>query len=1075
MSHDEMKVSDAFPKSLELFAKRYQQIHPECINAFGHNLYMFQTIDRDGNVTDEKYGLNLMTNYGFGQCYRAWNQSVSGVYFWIGSNDVDGGSDPSFTDTALNHKLTDKYTTTQAPSINYTKRQAIYDPVSRLVTQICADTSGEYEYTLDGEQTADMTIREFGTSLRYSSESRSNTLYTRTLIYDDQGNPSSIIKHMNEKLKIMVYFSWSYSVDMIESLYQQGIYVAMEPKAMDFSPNSRYVQYYGSFYRRESNFSSRSFSRFNDPGSPGSVATPSDFLYNSSPWYNTSSTTVVTDNVYKWSYNSHPDILMTQKYATLTGHMIQDRKDLSFIAYDEHDKLTTPETITSEAVYCNHWNDLSLSCAFIMPSPVEAPDINTNNAFIRALMINAPAEFQGRHPFNVSYSYSSHILQYTPFGSLPCVDFNMTSSYMYDYTTHGWTIQDQFVNAPNAYYNYASTLAFTRIWMRDPNGISKDVRVFINTRTDLPITKLGIDFTLTGVQLFATDTYWDASTWEEIVDRTSIPLSLQTKKYYIDASNQCDCVIPCRQQTTHAITPSVQPYKILDASYSVTDKNAPFWDEYIFPFASNKSMTHQYKLLSSDVNNWILGDRYIVYPEVLDGNNQPTRIDLFPASDLPVGSTYPSGRNFIPSAVVRYATDDFIVIMNARTGYGDTSNWYSRHNHFRVYKVTDDPSEFTNTPIEITFPYSNEINVNWDGFHHTWSKLGYLVQTPVFRASYKKIGILKLYGGSDPSNPTPEVTMIDNGYDGRALDGTTMMVYNDATDRTIFHVYDMESNTELYTFTIPEGYSYQPDTLTGFQSHLYMRVMKNDVYNVYYYNIDEQYGQIMSEWDGTQLIPESYNTSSQQNHVTDTRTWRSIIASEYGLLFTGYYFNDNNKWKSAVITADDPLTVKWLDELCTHELASIANQHTGYIYCRYFSTMSQIVKTYDQKHLLLLAYTSSPTVDGLCKIASDCVLDFGMMTDGVKQINPPFSHGNIGHKNGDYRTHGGICEYHNGIVVVTDTEEMWWSPIEAWLPHKVTGTTYTIQTFNNPKKIHCDTKYMSVWFTNDGSINQVPE
>ena len=1074
MSHNEMKTSDAFPKSLEAFAKRYQETHPECMNAFGHNLYLVQTIDKDGNVTDEKYGINLMTNYGFRQCYREWNDSASYAYFWIGSNDNDGGSDPSFTDTALNHKLTDKYTTTQALSIDYTKQLGVYHPESRTVTQVCASASGTYEYTLDGEQTADWTIREIGTSLRHSNENRPSTLYTRTLIYDDQGNPSSIIKHLNEQLTIKVYFSWSYSVDMIEALYQQGIYVVMEPKAMDFSNPTRYTGSNAVRRVRESNFSSRSYSRMNAPDNPGSVATPSEFINSNHAWYKTTSTTMLTDNVYLWTDEARPDILMTQKYATLTGHMIQDVNKYSFIAYDEHDKLTTPETITSEAVYCNHWNDLSLSCAFILPSPVESPEFSTHNAFFRALMILAPSEFQGKYPFNEDSSNSAPVFQYTPFGSLPCTDFDMTSSYMYDYTTHDWTIQDQFVNAPNAYYNYASTLGYTRLWIKDPNGISKDVHVFVNTRTDIPITKIGIDFALSGVQLFATDEYWDVSTWEEIVNRKSVPLALQTKKYYIDASAQCYCIIPYREQTTHAIVPTKQPYKILDESYSATTKDSPYWDEYMYPFDYTRNVSHQYKMLRSNVNNWIMGDRYIVYPEILDENDKPTRIDLFPLSDLPVGSTQPSGRNFIPSAIVRYATDDFIVIMNTRTGYGDTSGNNSRHNHFRVYRVTDDPSEFTNTPIEITFTYSATANDNWEGFHHTWSKLGYLVQTPVFRATYKKIGILKLYGGSDPSNPTPEVTMIDNGYDGRALDGTTMMVYNDATDRTIFHVYDMETNTEDHTFTVPEGYTYQPDTLVGFGSHVYMRVSKDSVYNVYYYNIETKDGQLMLDWDGTQLVPESYNTASQQNHVTDTWTWRPIIASEYGLIFTGYYGNDNNNWKTAVITADDPMTVKTFDELCTHELASIAKFNDKSMYQRYICIMSQIVKTYDQKHLLWLCYTSAAGYNS-SRIHTNCVLDFGMMADGVKQINPPFSQGNVGHRNTSYRTHGGICEYHSGIVVATDTEELWWSPIEAWLPHKVTGTTHTIQTFNNPKKIHCDTKYRKIWFANDASITQIPE
>ena len=34
------------------------------------NIYVFETTDLDGNITDIKYGMNLMTNTGFNAIYK---------------------------------------------------------------------------------------------------------------------------------------------------------------------------------------------------------------------------------------------------------------------------------------------------------------------------------------------------------------------------------------------------------------------------------------------------------------------------------------------------------------------------------------------------------------------------------------------------------------------------------------------------------------------------------------------------------------------------------------------------------------------------------------------------------------------------------------------------------------------------------------------------------------------------------------------------------------------------------------------------------------------------------------------
>ena len=63
------------------------------------------------------------------------------------------------------------------------------------------------------------------------------------------------------------------------------------------------------------------------------------------------------------------------------------------------------------------------------------------------------------------------------------------------------------------------------------------------------------------------------------------------------------------------------------------------------------------------------------------------------------------------------------------------------------------------------------------------------------------------------------------------------------------------------------------------------------------------------------------------------------------------------------------------------------------------------------------------------------------------------------------------CVYGGGILGYqfdsASTGHLYWSPISAYLPHKVTGTTYTIQTYNNPRSFNLSGYTVSI--TNDPS------
>ena len=145
-----------------------------------------------------------------------------------------------------------------------------------------------------------------------------------------------------------------------------------------------------------------------------------------------------------------------------------------------------------------------------------------------------------------------------------------------------------------------------------------------------------------------------------------------------------------------------------------------------------------------------------------------------------------------------------------------------------------------------------------------------------------------------------------------------------------------------------------------------------------------------------------------------------------------------------------------------------------------FTQLDQIVKTFDNKHLIILRhptwpYNNNNDFNALTQSSFKSIMDFGYIYDGniLEGLCLDMGHPGSIANNTSYTTDGGFCEYHGGIVTATVLGELWWSPIDTWLPHKVTGTTTTIQSYNNPKKI-TSTKAISLYFTNNPEIVTPP-
>ena len=75
------------PDVLKIFCRNIKKNNPKLSHPYMHNLYLLQTTDRDGNITGEAYGMNLITNWGFKEIYTSGN-SYGNYRIYIGNGTV---------------------------------------------------------------------------------------------------------------------------------------------------------------------------------------------------------------------------------------------------------------------------------------------------------------------------------------------------------------------------------------------------------------------------------------------------------------------------------------------------------------------------------------------------------------------------------------------------------------------------------------------------------------------------------------------------------------------------------------------------------------------------------------------------------------------------------------------------------------------------------------------------------------------------------------------------------------------------------------------------------------------------
>ena len=431
------------------------------------NIYVIQSIRPDGTVTDEKYGMNLLTDYGMTKYFlksgSSYNSFPTNLYIGNGSGSITVAS------KSLNTPITTTAATVSISTINYAYPLYYFaDNDNPLITVTARYRQMYFDTTISGVS-GDVEITEYGigTSAVYS-EQNDTGLWTHSWVYDNLGNRSSVTKRDGERLYFTVYFCLSYTPGMIDDAWSNGKHVAITTMHRFFNNMCESNVY---TFKRNSSFTSRTKVNTNSAFDPDTHSITTYTNLSAGGFQITNAT---------GDANEYMDGIISHT----TGFMFAERET-----------ATTPEAVDT-----------------ILPFYVESDLISDDS-----LTKNFGAS--GKKPFT---------------------QVDITKSYTYDHKTNGYTSEESFVQTANKWYTETllsansggTNIAPIPIWYNTNNTITQ-MYLYMNIKTDDPI--IAIKGALATV--YATDTYWDSSSWELITNLGEVPVALQHKKYWITPNN----------------------------------------------------------------------------------------------------------------------------------------------------------------------------------------------------------------------------------------------------------------------------------------------------------------------------------------------------------------------------------------------------------------------------------------------------------------------------------------------------------------------------------------------------------
>jgi len=970
-----------FPESVEEFERNYEKKHPND-SAIAHNIYHIVAEDLDGNIVDEAFGLNIMTDYGFSQKHTmtdSYYSALSGLY--LGDGEWSGDLDPA--SKVLVHPISSTSANMTYTGYSHNLTKWIPEKESNLVRfKLC---EGYFDYTVWSE---DHTVTEIGIAYRNGDI---NNLVFHAAVYDAQGERTTFVKKVNQKLTITVWGRIMVPiVKIVNSSWDRGIPCVI-------NSNSFCQLYYGNYWRvLTANFY--------------------PFDWHDGEWYSAwyvrnYDTGSITDHVYNASGTCGMNIFIDGRYQYV-----------------------------SDILFNSSWSS-GRACQY-----------DTYYIFATKLKMAEPIPFEtdkyrlgGYNSGSTSGTYCrrNRDTARDPNGQLPMTDIHVTSLSMYNGQTDDFDI-DVPIYEPYPYVEHGIFLL--RLRVREYNYITFLNRyewytVYINESQEFPIKSISN----ASRTFYVTDAYWDSSTWEIVPNNSSISREQGSKRYFIMFEDS----FPWRSDDWNYgyyggeyYTRNVSRYDWtlprIDVNNRISEDTMDFGrptnNSYNYYSRIYAESYYSGKYVKNETIGYIAGDGFIMYPDDFSLDTPQTNIlgnyswnnYSKSANFSGYNHRYPMGGIDLPAVPSGYNNDGTHpgMIWNTTRGTHIANCGYNSWSRgVRVYTPSSDPTE---APSYENFTF----DAAWsDVPAMTDTQNGYVVFSYVSGANNANCTYVVEY---DVEGVAPNMYKVEGYHHGWAIDLTNYFVAIDAsvTDHLHMVVYDMANRTIHAEFDLPEGYTFQGGA--GWKDYVYIRVDQSGAKSTFLYYINS------GIYENTPLnIPQMrLDTTSYYAHIQRSVPANGNIESCMVLLASDRDIDNENH---VFFKESDP----------THSVQLIRNERcetSNYIrwqkaWLGYSSDNKQLILTYAGRRNIALDL-------GWCLKHGTVSthLTWGDLYDESSNTYTP-----IYYKGYIYCMQLYRYEYYDEKHRFR--HRYWRQPVQQWLNLKIVGTTYTPNSMMNPVRI----------------------
>lgn len=942
------------------------------------NIYHFETWDKDGNKTGEAYGDNIITSSGLNGWVDAYYTPSARVWFGTGTGT------PKTTDQSLFSLF---YTATSVNNA-YAQYPQEYDPETGIITQKFRMYNNiVVPYNISGV-TTDRNITEFGLA------SGDITLCSHGLIRDEHGDPSYIVKRVNEQMTVTVYISASVHERFYQDLFDNGILGFLILRNMITGVWGAAV---------------------------GTVR----------PRFHLSGETLVPINTQgNEPYGGYAGLRNGNSYSYGPNN-----------GYVNRYEFNTPDLTIESGVHfetCANW---STSYNEFKENPVlfNSGETDLSIPFGNDESESIAFNYSRTNAWNSEYfdkifriTYTSSWEDTTSHGRIPIIDMSNLHSYMYNHIDKDWNIEEEIEYEPDVEWRIRNWHVQQQVYVKDMNGTARNIAVFTNDNIDAPIYA----FNNSGITLYATDKWWDPNSWSLIEDLTNLNSSQRNARYYLYIWSSGSIVLyPDRHWK--------KPKYVLSQIYNYTPYDDP---------TSISSETQTFtKCYSETLDVYCSWKHILFHPEgcwgAFDSGTNPGTVKSLPYK-YPVGITGLSDYEYTYSYSAsvcswhRWIINGFLILRQER---GITSSITGSKVHtllriidingYKNYAGTDlnDNATITDPTTGFVTDVQLELNNKTYGTAGELSIICDLDRLIVWESNAKQCLIVEIERDANDKPVITQTTLTTSAtenYDNRYLwYGQDKIILRKGFT---YDIYSLTTKTLLRSVSIAD---FDPSITSvslcvGWRDLMYVTGAnaESNPRSLYYYDYDND------TW------------SYRLNYYRDTiETSRMIAYNDECIIFSPASETDTTASQPCIITANNP-------ELY-HGFTSYnhGNVPVKCIPCgdlRYLN---------DGKQLLFLTSAGDLNNDYSYRYYKQQVWDIGYMIDNDSYQTTWCGTYSIPSTRNDFVGNNQMSCFFNGNIIFRTAKDSNLSsilysiiPITNLINHRITLTSHTISAFNQP-------------------------